>query len=291
MERLKELLGARIPAKWWWCNFTVTVKNYNLSGRKVEEGLFEAIQTTIEIAGKAKEEKSTTRKIQLYNILYSNINEILEKVNQLQYMEKIMQKLEDAKKGADKSQIKELANLQLELADEFQRNNGIITATENEIDKKIAQIIPQPTETQEMKARNSIPAVEEAKAPLDTEIAKLAEEVKKIDYHNIPILQGIQKEINETLKKVDYKHTRKLAEEEREEIVSQLKFWADGKTYFAQLANITLEALESGYAPINDIPIEYVRTFIEYQDQIPLKLDLTNQMIIVAPEKIKQTKN
>ncbi|RLI28865.1 hypothetical protein DRO58_01200 [Candidatus Bathyarchaeota archaeon] len=289
LEKLRELLRARIPAKWWWCDFNIIVNAYDRKGKRGERELFEAIDETIEMALKVDEERGSKR-IQLRNWMYSNIREIGEKVEQLQYMEKVMRRIEEAKRTADENQLKELASLQLQLVDEFRRNNCIITATENEIIQEIDRMTPPTAEKTTKKVEIAFPREEEAEETVrlpDAEINSLLDRVRKINYEGIPFLRGIQEQIDRTVERARNMGFRELSEEERREIISQLRFWADGETYFPQLANITLEALEPGYASFNGIPIEYVRMYVEYQDQIPLRIDLTNQMLIVT-EKERQ---
>jgi len=283
LEKLRELLRTRIPAKWWWCDFNIIVNAYDQKGKRGERELFEALDETIEMTRRADEEKGSKR-IQLRNWIYNNTREIGEKIEQLQYMERVMQRIEEAKRTADENQLRELAGLQLQLVDEFRRNNCIITATENEIIQEIDRIAPPTAEKPAERVETPVPspgAEEPVRLP-DAEINDLLDRVRRISYGGIPLLRGIQEQIDRTVERARNTGSGELSEEERREIISQLRFWADGESYFSQLANITLEALEPGYASFNGIPIEYVRMYVEYQDQVPLRIDLTNQMLIVA---------
>lgn len=138
LEQLRELVRARIPAKWWWCDFSIRTTTYNLNGEREEKDLFEAIDRLIEITIKSgKKEKK------FLDLISNNVNSILDKVRQLQYMEKIIRTIElEEQTMENKVQVKRnLANLKLQLIEEFKRNNAIITITENELERTLSRII------------------------------------------------------------------------------------------------------------------------------------------------------
>jgi hypothetical protein len=290
LKKLKELLQTRIPHKWWWTEHegssTLNLEVYNQKGKLVPMGLFEAIDETIKIA-QQKEKSKGKKESHIINLLYSNINEILNKVAQLQLMERIMQKIDEAEQGTDEKQRQKLEELKHEEVTNFKINKGIVTTSEQEITQKILKIQEK---TQKEPTTKAATPQQETQTIQDPEITSLLEKAKKINYRDTPLLQGIQNQIDKLLEKISKIQNQKLTQHEKEEIISQLKFWTEGEKYFPKIANITLEALEPGHAHINNIPPEYIRTFIEHQNQIPIKLDLTNQTIIVTQKEKQNNK-